>query len=105
MRQLESENTIWKVTLNDFGPQPVTVPAGAEFLCAREQHEEICVWFRCNPASPEETRTLAVCVTGGPAPGSEGRYLGTAFIRGGNLIFHIFEHLSGAATVTQTAAA
>lgn len=100
----QASATIWKITLNDFGPQPVSVPAGAEFLCAREQHDEICVWFRCDPTAPKETRSLAVCATGGPAPGSEGRYLGTASLRGGGLIFHVFEPFPEAPAVTQTAA-
>lgn len=83
--------TIWKATLQPADVQQVMVPSGAEFLCAREQFEHICVWFRCDPTAPLTPRSLAVVGTGNPAPGADGRYLGTASLYGGQMMFHIFE--------------
>lgn len=84
-------SVIWKATLIPADVQPVKVPRGAEFLCAREQHEQICVWFRCDPSQPEITRRIAIVGTGNPAPDAEGRYLGTASLQGGAFMFHVFE--------------
>lgn len=81
--------TIWKSTLKVADVQEIEVPAGAEFLCVREQHEQICVWFRCDPDSPKESRKIAIVGTGNPAP-ADGRYLGTASLHGGQLMFHVF---------------
>lgn len=85
--------TIWKATLKPIDAQQIEVPEGAELLCAREQHEQICVWFRCNPSAPKELRDIAIVGTGHPAPNSEGRYIGTASLMGGNLMFHVFERV------------
>lgn len=87
------ERTIWKATLRAPGVQQIEVPAGAELLCAREQYDNICIWFRCDPSAPKELRDIAVVGTGHPAPNGEGRYIGTAALMGGNLIYHVFERL------------
>lgn len=81
--------TIWKVVLRPTGIQQIEVPAGAELLCAREQYGEICVWYRCDPSGAKESREIAVVGTGHESP--DGRYLGTASLLDGRLIFHVFE--------------
>lgn len=61
-------------------------------LCAREQHEQICIWYRCDPEAAPEERQITIVGTGHPgAPGSDARYLGSASLHGGSLIFHVFE--------------
>lgn len=82
--------TIWKVILEPADVQDIEVPEGAELLTAREQHEQLCVWFKCDPSKPPSKRRLAICGTGHPAP--EGaRYVGTGLLDGGQLVFHVFE--------------
>lgn len=84
--------TIWKTVLKATDVQVIDVPAGAEMLCAREQHDEIAVWYRCDPGAPKSPRTIAIIGTGHPAPDvGDGHYLGTASLRGGALMFHVFE--------------
>lgn len=83
------ERTVWKAVLRAADVQEIEVPAGAEFLCAREQYEQICVWYRCDPAAPKERRPIAIVGTGHPAP-PDGHYLGTASLHGGQLMFHVF---------------
>lgn len=82
--------TIWKTVLDPTQVQEIEVPVGAEFLCAREQFDKICVWFKCNPANPKEARQIAIIGTGHDIP-ADGRYLGTASLRGGKFMFHVFE--------------
>lgn len=86
--------TIWKATLLPLDVQKIMVPEGAEMLCAREQHEHICVWYRCDPTAPLTARALAVVGTGNPAPDVVGRYLGSAVLQGGDLVFHVFEMIA-----------
>jgi hypothetical protein len=81
--------TVWKIELTDSGG--VAVPANAAFLYAREQHESVCAWFRCDPAAPREVRRLFLVGTGGPVPETAGRFLGAAHLQGGSLIIHVFE--------------
>jgi len=81
--------TIWKTELQSMLVQDIMVPVGAEFLCAREQFDKICVWYRCDPNASKEPRKIAIVGTGHSAP-FDGRYLGTASLSGGSLMFHVF---------------
>jgi len=81
--------TIWKIGLEIISNQEIMVPDGAEFLCAREQHGNVCIWFRCDPLAKKIPRQIAIVGTGHDAP--DGRYIGTASLHGGNLILHVFE--------------
>lgn len=88
-----TNRTIWKIVLSDAATQEIEVPVGSELICAREQFEQICVWFRCDPSKATEKREIAIVGTGHPAPGDEGRYLGTASLSGGRLMLHVFERV------------
>jgi len=80
--------TIFKATI-DAEHFEFEAPEGAEILTAREQFDHICIWFRCDPTRPKETRLVEVCATGAAAP--SGRYLGSAHLFGGQGVFHVFE--------------
>jgi len=83
--------TIWKSVLKPTEVQEIEVPSDAEFLCARDQHEQLCVWYRCDPTKPKEKRAIAICGTGHTTPDRDsGRYIGTGFLQGGMLVFHVF---------------
>lgn len=81
--------TVWKTVLDVADVQTIFVPAGAELICAREQFERVCIWYRCDPHRPTEPRNIAIVGTGNPAP-ADGRYIGTASLQGGTLILHVF---------------
>lgn len=84
--------TVWKTVLKPVDVQEVEVPTGAEFLHVAEQHGEICAWYRCDPHADKIKRTLAIVGTGHGAPDADqGRYIGTAMMRGGALVLHVFE--------------
>lgn len=85
--------TVWKEILKPIEVQQIMIPAGAELICAREQFENICVWFKCDPGAAKEPRTLAIVGTGHAAPIDDGRYIGTASLHGGQLMFHVFERV------------
>lgn len=90
-----SAQVIWKAILKPIAVQDIEAPEGAEILCAHEQYEQICVWFRCDPNAETVCRKIAIVATGAPAPAAtDGRYLGTAFLRESQLVFHVFERTS-----------
>jgi hypothetical protein len=81
---------VWKVALKAVDVQEIEVPEDAELLTAREQNEQLCVWFKCDPTKRASKRRIVIVGTGHPAP--EGaRYVGTGFLMGGQLVFHVFE--------------
>lgn len=79
---------IWKAVIRP-DQQTFDAPEGAELLTAREQGDDVCVWFRCDKTKPMTPRRVEVCGTGHDAP--TGRYLGSAHLSGGALVFHVFE--------------
>lgn len=87
-------NTIWKSVLRVMQAQDIEVPVGAIFLCAREQVDDVCVWFRCDPDAAKTKRTIYICGTGHEAPVIQNaNYLGTAVVHGGALVWHVFEKI------------
>jgi len=85
--------TVWKTELKLRDVQDIDVPEGAELLTAREQHEQVCVWFKCDPLNLKIKRRIALVGTGHPAPDGA-RYVGSAHLQGGSLILHVFERVS-----------
>ena len=82
---------IWKTILELTDVQTIEIPGGAEILCAREQSERICIWYRCDPHKEKESRKIAIVGTGKTTPSVNDRYLGTASLHGGQYMFHVFE--------------
>lgn len=81
--------TIWKAVLDIADTQTIKVPKGSWFMTAREQGDDICVWFTCDPEQPLEDVVIEMRGTGYWAPHG-GRYLGSGIIHGGSLVFHVF---------------
>lgn len=83
--------TIWKYTLEIADIQIIHLPKGAHILSAHTQLEQLCLWFHCNPENVPEKRTIAIVGTGHSMPVGHSTYIGTAFKRGQQLVFHVFE--------------
>lgn len=81
---------IWKKALLPQGVQSVMIPYRAKILCAREQGDEMAIWFTCNPEAELTMRHIVIVPTGGEPPTSA-RFLGTCSLSGGALIYHVFE--------------
>ncbi|HDR9068177.1 TPA: hypothetical protein QDA90_003485 [Burkholderia vietnamiensis] len=82
--------TIWKYTL-----QPdiiLEMPAGAEVLSVREQGDEINMWALVDPNAEKEERRFMGFGTGHDVPSAMfKKFIGTAHLQGGSLVFHVFE--------------
>lgn len=88
-------NVIWKAELKTIDVQEIEVPVGAEMLCVHEQLNRACIWYRGDPLAEKEKRLIGLVATGKPVPErDDSRYLGTVFLLGGNLVFHVFEKLA-----------
>ena len=85
---------VWKYTLSEVVNE-VEIPAGATLLMVAEQHNEICLWAKVNPAAEKATRTFQVVGTGHAELDGTETYLGSAQLNNGNFVFHVFERLGG----------
>lgn len=73
------------------------MPKGATILCAREQGNDVCVWAEVDPwQTMKELRYFDIYGTGHDIS-DEGvpprKYIGTAHLMNGRLIFHVFERV------------
>ena len=87
--------TIWKYELS---PHVLfyDLPRGAKVLSAREQGDAICFWAEVDPNQPKEPRKMMVFGTGHVIPPEPMRFVGTAHIQQGALVFHVYEGTYGA---------
>jgi len=83
--------SIWKFSLAVKGLQDVEMPKGAEILCADTQAEALCVWAVVDTDAEKEPRSIAVIGTGHEMGADNFKYIGTAQMKGGALIWHVFE--------------
>ena len=83
------EMRIWKTELKGQDVQDIEIPVGAEILTASHQGERICIWYRCDPDAPTEPRKVMLVGTGHPTV-KDGTYIGTAHLRGGLIVVHVF---------------
>ncbi|MCK8787655.1 hypothetical protein M0638_25130 [Roseomonas sp. NAR14] len=81
---------VWKFVLT---PKcTISMPEGAELLHVAAQGGEVCLWALVNPERPVETRRFRAFGTGHAIPaGLSLRFVGTALLAGGALVFHVFE--------------
>lgn len=84
--------TVHKQVLKQHDIQWIEVPYKAQVLLAKEQYDQICIWYWCEPSATKEMRRIAIVGTGGLAPDpTDWTWIGTAMIDMGHLVYHIFE--------------
>lgn len=70
----------------------IEMPAGADVLCVDAQYEVPCIWAMVDLAAPMSNRKFHLAGTGHPLGDEiEGHhYVGSFFLKGGSLVFHLF---------------
>ena len=77
--------------------QLVAMPAGAEILTVQAQRDTPCIWALVDVDSPPATRMIETFGTGHEVyedMGVDRKCLGTYQLRGGALVFHVFERIN-----------
>ena len=72
----------------------VMMPDGAEILTVQMQHNKPQMWALVDQSKPEKERIFRISGTGHPMVydmGSMYEYINSFQMRGGDLIFHLFE--------------
>ncbi len=73
----------------------IFLPKGAEVLTIQIQGETPCLWALVDPYAKQESRSFHIAGTGhpihSPANGWEWKFIDTFQLRGGGLVFHVFE--------------
>jgi hypothetical protein len=89
--------TIWKFPLPVETVVRISMPAGASVLSVHERNGDLCLWALIDPDATREMREFRVHGTGHPVPEDRPlRFIGTAHLMGGALVFHVFEPGRGA---------
>lgn len=82
---------VFKYPLEVTDRQHITMPIGAEILSVQAQNGNLCLWAKVDPAAQSEVRTFHVSGTGHDLPNDAGKYVGTAQMLGGALVWHVFD--------------
>lgn len=87
--------TIWKFPIHPDDIIRVQMPKGARILTVQEQHGQPAIWAEVDTEAEKEERLFEVFGTGHEMPndmGVEREYVGTFQLRGGALVFHLYEY-------------
>lgn len=91
-------SVIWKVEITGSFFQTVMMSRGAQILMVGNQNENLCIWYKHDPAQPLESRHIEVYGTGHEIkdhkPGGELKFLGSVMFDNGMLVWHVFERVS-----------
>lgn len=83
---------IWKFDLPMRDVVTVPMPRGASVLHVNAQHDNPMLWALCDPTAEMTEREFRFTGTGHPIEDRHiGTYIGTFQMRGGQLVFHVFE--------------
>jgi len=66
------------------------MPEGAKVLTAAAQGSKVCVWAEVDTSQPCQPVEFEAYCTGAEMPENPGRYIGTALLGHGALVFHIY---------------
>lgn len=91
------KKSIWKFPMNVNDRVRLSMPKGAEILTVQTQNETPCIWALVDTENEKEERYFEIFGTGHPVPvdmGVERKYINTFQLRGGSLVFHLFERLN-----------
>ncbi len=86
--------SIWKYSLELTDRQELEMPEGAWILSVQMQCNNICLWVAVNTEVQKKKRVIYIVGTGhnvGHLHRSLHRFIGTVQMRGGALVWHIFE--------------
>lgn len=83
---------IFKYTLATLEDRVIIpMPKGAEILYLGVEQGVLCIWARVNTEEQREGRVFRIAGTGHSLESDVGKYLGTFFLAGAALVFHVFE--------------
>lgn len=89
--------TIWKFPLSIVDEQDIVLPVDSHILCVQTQHEVPCIWVELDPAEPMRKLKHRITIegTGHWVAEDAGSYVGTFQVRGGDLVFHVYDRVLG----------
>ena len=82
--------TIYKYPL-DLSNLNLAMPVGAKLLTVRELNNRIWVWAEVDTEAETELVGFEVFGTGHEMTDADKEFIGTAFINGGEFVFHVYK--------------
>lgn len=86
--------TIYKYELDVRSQLTIKLPDRAQVLSVQTQKNVPYIWALGDPNDPDKDRKFSVFGTGNPVcDANKLRFVGTFQLDGGDLVFHLFEHV------------
>jgi hypothetical protein len=101
-------HTVWKFPFDIATHVELQIPQGAQILHVAAQDDkperlgQPCLWALVDPAEPVESRHLRVAGTGHQISDDLATFIGSFFMRAGQLVFHVWELRADAANGAST---
>lgn len=83
--------TIWKFDLASKDDHEFEAPEGAKPVFVAVQNGRLCVWVEVNDAYPKAPLLFSVYGTGHAQNEAQERYVGSALMMGGSLVWHVYQ--------------
>lgn len=93
--------SVWKFVIDDISDEvTLQMPKGARVLTVQTQGgaeafgyfgQQLCLWAEVDTDAEKEPRRFRIAGTGHRLPDEPLTYLGTFQLRGGALVFHVYE--------------
>lgn len=81
---------IWKFPLQETDTQTLEIPQGYEVLSVDVQQGTPCLWVSVIPANPKTDVVVHTVGTGHAYHLPDQKFIGTYFMHGGALVWHVF---------------
>lgn len=82
--------TVWKYPIPVMDLPTIRLPIGAQILTVAAQHDNLYLWALVDPEAQTGEVQLRVLGTGHQCT-NPGRYIGTAHMMDGLLVWHVFQ--------------
>lgn len=86
--------TIYKYQIKVQDNMVIEMPKNAEVLTLQTQNFDPFIWVLVDTANPTEQRHFRLVGTGHSMNNESVKYIGTFQMRGGAIVFHLFEVLA-----------
>ncbi len=85
--------TIWKYKLETTGTQSLSLPTGYKILTVQMQDLQVCLWVLVDSEEKKKAILIDIFGTGHYISNVKRNYIGTYQLKGGALVFHVFERI------------
>ncbi len=87
------KHVIYKTILDVLTVQEIELPVGSQILSAKQQYDNICLWYKLNPSITEKETYRVYVVPTGQEVSEDTIFLNTILMYSDTVVLHVFIEL------------